>query len=683
MSEQEIQKVVVVFKTHLDIGFTDTAANVLRQYREQFIPAAVALAGAANAGGQKRFVWTVGAYLIKHYLEQTPKEKRAAFEQAVKNGWICWHGIACTTHTELMDEELLHYSLGISKKLDEQFGKTTTAAKMTDVPGHTVAMVPALCEAGIRFLHIGVNTSSRVPEVPALFRWRYGEHEVVVNYAGDYGQRTLLSNGVALEFAHSFDNAGPPTLQELNDLYAVLAERYPKAQIEAGTLEDFAAALPTVWQSLPVVEEEIGDTWIHGVGSDPVKVSQFLRLLALKEKWLQEGGLMRGSAEYEVFMEQMLLVSEHTWGMDAKKHLLDFSHWTKADFNAAWERDVTSADSYGAQNAHLLQGMLPELHRYKGERVASSYSAFEASHAEQRAYIAKAVEALPIALARQAKEDFAFTFPTMPPETAGTETGQLFSMGEWQVHLGAHGEIVHLKNDTLGIDKDVTLGLFEYTAYSGRQVDDCYFEYGRDLKQNYFWAEPDFGKPGLRYEQGLGGGSWKPTPIYILAQENTLTVWLQNSEEACETYGCPRQVALEYHFAPKAITLTLFWRQKDAIRSPEGIWLLMDLNMEDAARWRLQKLGQMVNPMQVVPGGNRRLHCVQNLHYAASDGTVDIIPQDSPLVAVGEKALYVVHNGSPKAENGFWFLLCNNRWGTNFKQWFGEDMRFAFTINFM
>lgn len=31
---------------------------------------------------------------------------------------------------------------------------------------------------------------------------------------------------------------------------------------------------------------------------------------------------------------------------------------------------------------------------------------------------------------------------------------------------------------------------------------------------------------------------------------------------------------------------------------------------------------------------------------------------------------------------GFAFLLYNNRWGTNFKQWFDEDMRFSFDIVF-
>ena len=413
-----------------------------------------------------------------------------------------------------------------------------------------------------------------------------------------------------------------------------------------------------------------------------MKVAQFLRLLGLKEQWLQEGILVRGSAEYDAFMEQMLLVTEHTWGMDAKKHLLDSSHGKKEEFNGSRKMNATSAVEYGPKNALLLQGMVAELRMHKGENIVSSYSAFEASHAEQRAYITKAVAALPKALARQVEDSFGFAYPAMPSKASEMQTQRLFSIAGWQVHLGAHGEIVHLKNEALGIDKDIVLGLFEYTAYSGKQVDDCYFEYGRDLKQNYFWAEPDFGKPGLRYEQNLGGGNWRPQPVGVFTEEKTITVWLQNSEEACETYGCPRQVALIYRFGQENIDIELFWRQKDAIRSPEGIWLLMDLNMDNPSHWHRQKLGQTVNPLAVVPNGNRRLHCVQSLRYAAADATAGIVPQDSPLVAIGEKALYAVHNDMPKPQNGFWFLLYNNRWGTNFKQWFCEDIRFVFTVEF-
>ena len=88
-----------------------------------------------------------------------------------------------------MDAQLFRAGLGISEELDDRFGRTTTAAKMTDVPGHTRAMVPLLAEAGVTFLHLGVNPAWPVPDVPPVFRWRSPDGaEVVVAYqAGGYG----------------------------------------------------------------------------------------------------------------------------------------------------------------------------------------------------------------------------------------------------------------------------------------------------------------------------------------------------------------------------------------------------------------------------------------------------------------------------------------------------------------
>ena len=60
-----IKKVFVIHKTHLDIGFTDSAAAVLHRYMETFIPGAIATARACNQNGKKNFVWTVGSFLIE------------------------------------------------------------------------------------------------------------------------------------------------------------------------------------------------------------------------------------------------------------------------------------------------------------------------------------------------------------------------------------------------------------------------------------------------------------------------------------------------------------------------------------------------------------------------------------------------------------------------------------------
>lgn len=71
MDKSAIKKVHVVFKTHLDIGFTDLGQNVLNKYVNHYIPLAIDLAIKINKEKEKRFIWTVGS-TISDMLERRP-----------------------------------------------------------------------------------------------------------------------------------------------------------------------------------------------------------------------------------------------------------------------------------------------------------------------------------------------------------------------------------------------------------------------------------------------------------------------------------------------------------------------------------------------------------------------------------------------------------------------------------
>lgn len=162
-----IRKVHLVFKTHLDIGFTDFASSVTDNYLFGYIPAAIKAAGEMNLPGQpKRFVWTLGSYLIDLALRTLRGEALLSLERALIKEDITYHALPFTTHSELCSREMFVAGLGIAKRLDDRFGKHTIAAKMSDVPGHTIGIVAPLAEHGIEFLHIGINGVARMPAVP-------------------------------------------------------------------------------------------------------------------------------------------------------------------------------------------------------------------------------------------------------------------------------------------------------------------------------------------------------------------------------------------------------------------------------------------------------------------------------------------------------------------------------------
>ena len=142
------KEVLVIFKTHLDIGFTDYAKVVKDKYINQFIPNAIRV-GYELKDTDTPFVWTTGSWLIWEALKQ---DSSGSVAKAIEDGIICWHGLPCTTHTELMDSKMFEYGLSLSQKLDERFNKHTIAAKMTDVPGHTIAMIPYLKKGGNRVI---------------------------------------------------------------------------------------------------------------------------------------------------------------------------------------------------------------------------------------------------------------------------------------------------------------------------------------------------------------------------------------------------------------------------------------------------------------------------------------------------------------------------------------------------
>ena len=57
------KQVFVIFKTHLDVGFTDYAANITEKYLKSYIPNAIKV-GSELKDTDTPFIWTVGSWLI-------------------------------------------------------------------------------------------------------------------------------------------------------------------------------------------------------------------------------------------------------------------------------------------------------------------------------------------------------------------------------------------------------------------------------------------------------------------------------------------------------------------------------------------------------------------------------------------------------------------------------------------
>lgn len=676
-----IERVHVVFMTHFDLGFTHLADTILNRYTHEFIPQAVELAERLNRDGEKRFVWTIGAFLIDHCLKAGREETKEKLKAAIKRGDICWHGLAFTTHTELMDGDLMHYDLGYSDRLDQQFGKKTVGAKLTDVPGHTKAMIPYLTGHGKNYLHIGVNQSSMIPQVPPTFLWKNKEAEIVVQYSESYGD-TCYVNGMkeVLEFVFLGDNLGIPSEEEVLKRMEEFKRKYPGAKVEAGSLDDYANALYGIKENLPVVTEEIGDSWIHGVASDPWKVMNFRKMLELKNSWKREGRFDPEAPEYADFMEQILLLCEHTWGLDYKKYLYDFTNWTKEEFREARKRDLVTDELFTLRNEALRRAVLEELHK---EALTGSYSFYESSYQEQRSYISTAIQALPGDQREEVQTMLAGQISIIKKEEAGESDfmpGERIALNGWTAVFDQSGAMVLLEREGREWIRGGCFGRLSYETYNAKNCISEYYEYNRSFRENMVWSEADFSKPGLEVIEDLEQKNIRFQIRKIFQEGNEIVLMLEGDRESADLYGCPREAVIRYRF-DKEVKCRLIWKKKDANKMPEALWLDCQFGTDNPSLWMLQKMGEKISPLHVVKGGNRRQHCTERLSYEGADGSLEIINHDAPLVSVGGRRLYGGCLELPDLKEGFAYCLFNNKWGTNFPMWCEDDCLFDFTIS--
>lgn len=670
---ETVRKVYMIHKTHLDIGFTGFAQEVLDCYVEEFIPRAITTAEHCNKDGKKNFIWTVGSYLIHYYMEHADAAGRERLTQAILRGDIVWHALPCTTETEVMDGELFRFGLEMGRRLEKQFGLPPhIAAKMTDVPSHTAAILPALAEYGVQYLHIGINGSSRPVDVPELCRWKYGDSEVILNYAGYYG-RPCVFEDIALEFAHTSDNMGPPTEETVWVEMERLAAIYPNAEIVSASLDDFAADLLTRKERLPVFEWECGDTWIHNASSDPWKAGMLRELLALGAQWRNEDPAAAENTDYRVFMEDLLLTSEHTCGMDVKKYLYDFRNWDKADFQMARARDVIPPEDMEPAGERICKFLTEEeLPQYTGGQFLGSYSHVEHSWEEQRDYLRHAMEKLPALLRARAGEAAEDLRPEQPTEFGTACEPHGIHLGIYTADVEPDGSL-RLKTADGG---ESTLGILRYDTYSAKTVEDCYFSYNRCFKTTQHWAEPDFSKPGIRYSKTAKDQSSPFRLTGVRRDGDRLLIDLEALPEQANLYACPRRAQIEYTVSGDKIYIRLSWFDKDANRLPEALFFGFCFDRNE--NLRLYKLDQPIDPYQVAEGGNRKFHACQKIESSA----YELLGVHSPLVSVGGRHLYDVDEEYGDIRDGLHFILYNNRWNTNCPVYYSQNAAFEFTLIF-
>lgn len=340
-----VKNVIIVYKTHFDIGYSELVQQVVHDYRTSMADQVLkAIDVNSSQPKEKQFVWTVSGWPMKQILwdGQVP-ERKSKIEKAIADGNLAVHALPFSMHLESAEPEDLVRGLNFSSTLARKFGKPLSiSAKMSDAPSYSWFIPTLLANAGVKFYHMGGPQVNMDYGLPSFFWWEGPDgSRLLTLYNNGYGNDPLPPANwpykTWLHISMTGDNQGPPSPETIAKDLAY----YKSLGIDAkvGKMDDFAdMILKEDLSKLPVVHSDMGDVWIHGTMSMPeaTKLAQNIRptigaldeLSTLERNW----GIYRPDLRNTIGQayENSLLYSEHTWGLANQ-------HYIKTPYGKPWE----------------------------------------------------------------------------------------------------------------------------------------------------------------------------------------------------------------------------------------------------------------------------------------------------------------------------------------------------------
>ena len=731
-ASSRVEQVIVVFKTHFDIGYTDMASNVVTKYRTAMMDQALKVVDQnRKLPAVQQFVWTIPGWPMHKITEdwpgQTP-ESRARVLDAFKQGRFVVHALPFTTHTELLEPEDLVRGMNFSSRLSRDAGLPLPRdAKMTDVPSHSWILPTLLKRAGVDFLHLGCNAASSSPCVPRLFWWEGpdGSRLLTMYTAESYGTGLVPPENWPhkswLALIHTGDNHGPPRPEEVRMLLDQAKQKLPGVNMRIGRLSDFADAILAEEPNLPVVRGDMPDTWIHGPMADPTgaKIARNLRPAIATAQCLNTelrawGVPVPDAANtFTSAYENSLLYGEHTWGGSFTwiygSYLLKFGDEWKSDRAAGkFHRIESSWDEHTAYIEKARNLIMPVLGsemttlaqsvRVAGQRIVvfnplpwkRGGLVTLKSPAYARFAAVKPAEGGPAVPVAADGDTLSFIARDLPPlgYRAFVPVKAEFSPGD----LNADENTATIENGFFKLTLDATSGTVSslIDKRSGSELVDLsapqafgqylYERFDRDQVQMFgkayvkitaAWGINELGKPSLPPASEVPYRAASPKNFRLRFKRTPALVSAVMDAPAGD--GLPNAVttSLTLYSDQPWVDLEVTLHDKPPDAWPEAGWICLPFKV-DAPQFRLGRLGSIVDPVKDIVAGCNFDQLALNSGLTVTDAHgcgVGLCPVDSPLISLGEPGGWKYSKEWTPRKPRVFVNLFNNQWSTNFRLW--------------
>jgi len=707
-----VRQIIVVCKTHFDIGYSHRVKDVVAYYRTTMIDRALeVMEQARELPPKQRFIWTSPGWVMQQVLEDwdgQTAERRQKLDAAMRTRQFVTHAMPFSIEAELVEPEEFARGYMFADAVSRRYGlPLAEGAKTTDVPSQSPSLATGLAHGGVKFMHIGCNwPSGYVHNMPPLFWWEGPDgSRVLTMYSSIYGTSTAFWPWGGKEdpyIGHNLlpppnwpyktwvaiivtgDNSGPPGADGVKSIFAEAAQKLPGVDVRMGTMEEFADAILAEKPHLPVVKGETPDTWIHGCMCDPggMRLARNCRPLIsaveVLNTQLRHWGLPVPHSTNELVeaYEQSLLYSEHTWGRSTSVNVYgaEFRKLPESsykDLEDSWEDKTDYIRNAAKITTSILGkdlGALAQAVDWNGPRVVVynplPWSRSGVVEIDGRTFFADEVPACGYK-----------TFPAPAAIESTTSTDSTLENEFFEVRLDpARGCIASLRDNRTGrqwVDDVSEFGLGQYLneRFELAQTDG----YCRDYQQGRWGSTLHEGmrKPGLppdvRYRAASGRhGSVRS----IKSREVSSAILDMPGDPANHLPAASLRVSL--HRARPFIDLELTIINKAKDNWPEADWLCLPFKLiaPQFSVWR--NLGIMDPARDILTGANRHLHAVGlGVTITGADGaSISLCPLDHPLISLDTPGIWKFSLDFVPKKSIVFLNLYNNQWNTNYRYWY-------------
>jgi alpha-mannosidase len=159
------REINLIHHSHTDIGYSHIQEDVIKIHNQNIRNALHLIRKTKNYPEGSRFKWNIeSAWAVENFLEFASEKEKKDFFRAVKNKQIAISATYANIMTGLCTPEEMHWISEYAAGLRDKFKLPVHTAMMTDIPGMSGSMIPALAKNGVRYFSNGPNYVESLPD---------------------------------------------------------------------------------------------------------------------------------------------------------------------------------------------------------------------------------------------------------------------------------------------------------------------------------------------------------------------------------------------------------------------------------------------------------------------------------------------------------------------------------------